>query len=97
MASLPPQDEYRTLVKRINSSNYLLNKQLQHICSVNGLRSGGVKAELQRRLIDGMLGYSKVFAICCQCSCKTMHGCATLAAPSTCLLPSPVPYYLPIS
>lgn len=51
--SLPPPDQYRSLVKRLQSSNYLLNKQLQHICLVNGLRTSGVKAELQRRILDG--------------------------------------------
>lgn len=53
--SLPPPDQYRSLVKRLQSSNYLLNKQLQHICLVNGLRTSGVKAELQRRILDGKL------------------------------------------
>lgn len=53
--SLPPPDQYRSLVKRLSSSNYLLNKQLQHICSVNGLRTSGVKAELQRRILEGKL------------------------------------------
>jgi hypothetical protein len=53
MASLPPPDQYRALVKRLSSSGYLLNKQLQHICQVNGLRTSGVKAELQRRILDG--------------------------------------------
>lgn len=57
MASLPPQDDHRALVKRINSSSYFLNKQLQHICSLNGMRTQGVKAELQKRLIDGTSGY----------------------------------------
>ncbi|KAK7717380.1 E3 SUMO-protein ligase pli1 [Diaporthe eres] len=52
--SLPPLDQYRTLVKRLQSSNYLLNKQLQHICLVNGLRTSGVKAELQRRILDAL-------------------------------------------
>lgn len=55
MASLPPLEQYRALVKRLSSSNYLLNKQLQHICQVNGLRTSGVKAELQRRILDGEL------------------------------------------
>lgn len=54
MASLPPQDEYRALVKRLQSSNYFLNKQLQHICQVNSLSNRGVKAELQKRIIEGM-------------------------------------------
>lgn len=53
--SLPPPDQYRSLVKRLQSSNYLLNKQLQHICLVNGLRTSGVKAELQRRILEGEL------------------------------------------
>jgi hypothetical protein len=53
--SLPPPDQYRALVKRLQSSNYLLNKQLQHICLVNGLRTSGVKAELQRRILEGEL------------------------------------------
>ncbi|KAL1868464.1 E3 SUMO-protein ligase pli1 [Diaporthe australafricana] len=52
--SLPPPDQYRSLVKRLQSSNYLLNKQLQHICLVNGLRTSGVKAELQRRILDAL-------------------------------------------
>ncbi|KAK7737745.1 E3 SUMO-protein ligase pli1 [Cytospora paraplurivora] len=54
MASLPPPEQYRALVKRLSSSNYLLNKQLQHICQVNGLRTSGVKAELQRRILDAL-------------------------------------------
>ncbi|ROV98995.1 hypothetical protein VSDG_03796 [Cytospora chrysosperma] len=54
MASLPPPDQYRALVKRLSSSGYLLNKQLQHICQVNGLRTSGVKAELQRRILDAL-------------------------------------------
>lgn len=54
MASLPPPDQYRGLVKRLSSSGYLLNKQLQHICQVNGLRTSGVKAELQRRILDAL-------------------------------------------
>lgn len=53
--SLPPPDQYRSLVKRLQSSAYLLNKQLQHICLVNGLRTSGVKADLQRRILDGKL------------------------------------------
>ncbi|KAK2605311.1 hypothetical protein N8I77_008159 [Diaporthe amygdali] len=52
--SLPPPDQYRSLVKRLQSSNYLLNKQLQHICLVNGLRTSGVKAELQRRILEAL-------------------------------------------
>lgn len=32
----------------------LLNRQLSHICQVNGLRIGGVKAELQKRIIDAL-------------------------------------------
>lgn len=52
--SLPTPEQYRTLVKRLQSSNFLLNKQLQHICLVNGLRTSGVKAELQRRILDAL-------------------------------------------
>ncbi|KAJ0116500.1 hypothetical protein J7T55_007480 [Diaporthe amygdali] len=52
--SLPPPDQYRSLVKRLQSSNYLLKKQLQHICLVNGLRTSGVKAELQRRILEAL-------------------------------------------
>ncbi|PSR94206.1 PINIT domain-domain-containing protein [Coniella lustricola] len=54
MPSLPPAEEFRAFLKRINSNNYLLNKQLQHICSLHGMRSNGVKAELQRRLIEAI-------------------------------------------
>lgn len=53
MASLPPPHSHQLLVKRINSSNYLINKQMQHICQLNGMRTQGVKADLQRRIIDG--------------------------------------------
>lgn len=53
MASLPPLEDHRALVKKINNSGQFLNKQLQHICSLNGMRTNGVKAELQKRLIEG--------------------------------------------
>lgn len=62
MASLPSLEQYRALVKRLSSSNYLLNKQLQHICQVNGLRTSGVKAELQRRILDGESTAPRLFS-----------------------------------
>jgi E3 SUMO-protein ligase PIAS1 len=31
----------------------LLNKQLQNICQLNGLKTSGVKADLQRRILNG--------------------------------------------
>jgi hypothetical protein len=33
----------------------LLNRQLQQICQANGLSKNGVKAELQRRIVNGKL------------------------------------------
>ena len=39
------------LVRQIQGS-YLLNRQLSSICQVNGLKSTGVKAELQSRIVD---------------------------------------------
>ena len=43
--------EIRALERTLST---LLNKQLQHICATNGLRTGGVKAELQNRIKTGM-------------------------------------------
>lgn len=45
-----PRGEVQSLVKLV-TSNALLNRQLSTICQVNGLRSTGVKAELQKRIV----------------------------------------------
>lgn len=43
--------ELDAVFRQIKSSG-LFNKQLQFICQVNGLKSSGVKADLQRRISD---------------------------------------------
>ncbi|QPG95738.1 hypothetical protein C2857_001876 [Epichloe festucae Fl1] len=50
-ASLIPRQEVSALVRQVQG-NQLLNRQLSSICQVNGLKSTGVKAELQRRIVD---------------------------------------------
>ncbi|OAA34421.1 Zinc finger, MIZ-type [Metarhizium rileyi] len=41
-----------TALLRQVQGNQLLNRQLSSVCQVNGLKSTGVKAELQRRIVD---------------------------------------------
>ncbi|KHN97668.1 Zinc finger, MIZ-type [Metarhizium album ARSEF 1941] len=41
-----------TVLLRLIQGNQLLNRQLSSICQVNGLKCTGVKAELQRRIVD---------------------------------------------
>lgn len=43
--------EMDSLVREVRSAS-LYNRQLSSICQVNGLKSTGVKAELQRRITD---------------------------------------------
>ncbi|PHH62421.1 hypothetical protein CDD81_7140 [Ophiocordyceps australis] len=43
--------EVSALVKQVQSSQFF-NRQLSSICQVNGLKTTGVKAELQRRIVD---------------------------------------------
>lgn len=43
--------EMDALVREVRSAS-LYNRQLSSICQVNGLKSTGVKAELQRRITD---------------------------------------------
>lgn len=43
--------DIQALVTLVNSSA-LLNRQLQSICQLNGLRTSGVKADLQRRIVS---------------------------------------------
>lgn len=45
-----PRHEMLSLVREVQS-NQLFNRQLSSICQVNGLKSTGVKADLQRRII----------------------------------------------
>ncbi|OAA46608.1 Zinc finger domain-containing protein, MIZ-type [Beauveria brongniartii RCEF 3172] len=45
-----PKHEVLSLIREIQS-NQLFNRQLSSICQVNGLKSTGVKADLQRRII----------------------------------------------
>lgn len=53
-------NEIRAL-ERILST--LLNKQLQNICATNGLRTSGVKAELQNRIKDGRLSFNVICSV----------------------------------
>lgn len=55
MSNLPPVEQFRALVKRLGS-NQFLNRELQSICRLNALPTHGVKAELQKRIIEGMFG-----------------------------------------
>jgi hypothetical protein len=43
--------EMDSLVREVRSAS-LYNRQLSSICQVNGLKSTGVKAELQKRITD---------------------------------------------
>ncbi|KAG5929649.1 hypothetical protein E4U53_002406 [Claviceps sorghi] len=45
------RQDVSALVRQVQG-NQLLNRQLSSICQVNGLKSTGVKAELQRRIVD---------------------------------------------
>ncbi|ATY59570.1 Zinc finger domain-containing MIZ-type [Cordyceps militaris] len=45
-----PRHEMLSLIREVQS-NQLFNRQLSSICQVNGLKSTGVKADLQRRII----------------------------------------------
>lgn len=46
-----PRHEMLSLIREVQS-NQLFNRQLSSICQVNGLKSTGVKADLQRRIIN---------------------------------------------
>ncbi|KAK5997423.1 hypothetical protein PT974_02779 [Cladobotryum mycophilum] len=46
-----PQHEVNALLRQVQG-NSLFNRQLSSVCQVNGLKSTGVKAELQRRIIN---------------------------------------------
>ncbi|KAG8407636.1 hypothetical protein J3459_016050 [Metarhizium acridum] len=48
----PIQRQDVTALVRLVQGNQLLNRQLSSVCQVNGLKSTGVKAELQRRIVD---------------------------------------------
>ncbi|TLS29009.1 hypothetical protein PpBr36_00508 [Pyricularia pennisetigena] len=50
-AQQPTKSEIQSLVSLIQS-NTLLNRQLQSICQINGLKGSGVKADLQRRIVE---------------------------------------------
>ncbi|OAQ62301.1 Zinc finger domain-containing protein, MIZ-type [Pochonia chlamydosporia 170] len=45
------RQEVTALLRQVQG-NQLLNRQLSSVCQVNGLKSTGVKAELQRRIVD---------------------------------------------
>lgn len=42
--------DVNTLLRQVQG-NSLFNRQLSSVCQVNGLKSTGVKAELQRRIV----------------------------------------------
>ena len=46
-----PRAEMTSLIRQVQSTQ-LFNRQLSSICQINGLKSTGVKAELQRRIVD---------------------------------------------
>lgn len=81
MASLPPKAEVQALTKYI-ASNALLNRQLSAICNLNGLKTTGVKNELQKRII----------------ACTFWHGWAASSPSRLTLLSTPrVSHTLPQS
>jgi hypothetical protein len=43
--------DYTTLIRQVSGAT-LFNRQLASICQINGLKSTGVKAELQGRIRD---------------------------------------------
>lgn len=45
------RQEATSLVRQVQGTQ-LFNRQLSSVCQVNGLKSTGVKAELQRRIIN---------------------------------------------
>lgn len=45
------RQEVSALLRQVQG-NQLFNRQLSSVCQVNGLKSTGVKAELQRRIVD---------------------------------------------
>ena len=47
----PTRRDVEELVRQIRSPTFY-NRQLSSICQVNGLKSTGVKADLQRRITD---------------------------------------------
>ena len=47
----PSRREMEEVIRQIRG-NSLYNRQLSSICQVNGLKSTGVKADLQRRITD---------------------------------------------
>lgn len=73
---------------------HLLNKHLQTICQSNGLRSSGVKAELQNRIKNGKLrclrdpGTSDVLPLSCPSLLMGLFVCRPPLPPKagTCLL-----------
>ncbi|PNY29774.1 E3 SUMO-protein ligase pli1 [Tolypocladium capitatum] len=50
-ASPISRQEVSALLRQVQG-NQLFNRQLSSVCQVNGLKSTGVKAELQRRIVD---------------------------------------------
>ena len=70
MASQMPsisRQEANTLVRQVQSTQ-LINRQLSSVCQVNGLKSTGVKAELQRRIINRE---SEIYQYAISHSCQT--------------------------
>ena len=53
MASSTSAREIQSLSAQLG---HMLNKQLQSICQLNGLKTSGIKADLQKRIIEGRLG-----------------------------------------
>lgn len=46
-----PRQEIEALVRQVKSTQ-LFNRQLSSVCQVNGLKSTGVKADLQTRIAN---------------------------------------------
>lgn len=50
-SSLIQRNDVSALLRQVQG-NSLFNRQLSTVCQVNGLKSTGVKAELQRRIVN---------------------------------------------
>lgn len=55
MSSLPPAETLRKAARKVNGNNFL-NRELVNICKNSDLPSTGVKAQLQKTIVNGMYG-----------------------------------------
>lgn len=56
-AAVVSRNEANALVRQVNR---LLNRQLSSVCQVNGVKSTGIKAELQKRIANRKLSLASI-------------------------------------